>query len=162
MTIYDIDVILQSYSWKDKDSEVEAFVTDVIKQTFNCLERPISHMEISVVLADNAFLQELNFEYRGKDAPTNVLSFPATNIEDLDEPAAFLCLGDIVIAHETIKKEAVEQNKSFKDHFTHMLVHGCLHLLHYDHIDEKDAQEMESLEINILENMNIKNPYENW
>ena len=111
----------------------------------------ISEGEISIVLADNNFIQNLNHVYRGKDKPTNVLSFPQ------DEPGL---LGDVILAYETIEKEANEQEKSFEDHLTHLIVHGTLHLLGHDHEDDKEAKEMEALEIEILEKLGIKNPYE--
>ncbi len=159
MAIYDIDITLHSDDWKNKNRKIEEFVTNIIEQVLDSLIEGIPHLEVSVVLADNKFLRELNLKYRGKDAPTNVLSFPITDAETLIAPTPFLSLGDIIIAYETIKQEAAEQNKSFKDHLAHMLVHGCLHLLHYDHINEEEAQEMEELEIDILENMGITNPY---
>lgn len=125
-------------------------------------------IEISVTLTDDAGIQALNREYRGKDKPTNVLSFP--QIEDWSAEASamqernalpVLILGDIVVARETLLREVTEQNKSLKDHFTHMLVHSVLHLLGYDHEVEGEAEAMESLEIDILRGFGIKNPYQN-
>jgi probable rRNA maturation factor len=104
--------------------------------------------EISVVLADDAFVRELNRTYRGKDKPTNVLSFPS------DEH-----LGDIVLAFETVASEAAQQGKSFKAHAQHLLVHGTLHLLGYDHEQEAQAEEMEGLEVKILKKLGVANPY---
>lgn len=109
--------------------------------------------EVSIVLADNAFVQVLNKNYRGKDKPTNVLSFP----QDDDLMGS---LGDIIFAFETVKAEAAEQNKNFNNHLAHLAVHGTLHLLGYDHMDAAEAEEMEALEIKILSGMNIPNPYE--
>jgi len=160
MAIYDIDITLQSDAWKNKNRKIEAFVTDIVEKTYNRMIENIPHIEVSVVLADNKFTQDLNNKYREQDKPTNVLSFPITDEDILIAPSPFLSLGDIIIAYETIKAEAAEQNKGFNNHLTHMLVHGCLHLLHYDHIDDEDAQEMETLEIKILDSMGIKNPYE--
>jgi probable rRNA maturation factor len=111
--------------------------------------RKIKKGELTVVLADDAFLRELNKNYRGKDKPTNVLSFEGEGEY----------LGDIVLALETIKREAKEQNKRFKDHTTHLLVHGVLHLLGHDHHRKKDAGAMEELEIKILKKLGISNPY---
>ncbi len=160
MAIYDIDITFNSYHWINKDRKIESFVKDVIEHTIDGLITSIPHIEVSVVLADDEFLQGLNMKYCNKDAPTNILSFPIAEPEILIAPAPFLSLGDIVMSYETVKKEAAEQNKSFRDHVAHMLVHGCLHLLHYDHIDDEEATEMESLEIDILETMGITNPYE--
>ncbi|MEM7679417.1 MAG: rRNA maturation RNase YbeY [Pseudomonadota bacterium] len=108
--------------------------------------------EISCVLADNDFVQELNKNYRGKDKPTNVLSFP-------QDDKTFMNLGDVIFARETIEKEAVTQNKKFNDHLAHLTVHGTLHLLGYDHEDDDQAEEMEGLEIEILNALNVENPY---
>lgn len=104
--------------------------------------------EISVVLADDAFVRELNRTYRGKDKPTNVLSFPSGEH-----------LGDIVLALETVAREAEQQGKSFKAHAQHLLVHGTLHLLGHDHEQESEAEVMEQLEVKILKKLGVANPY---
>ena len=106
-------------------------------------------VEMAVVLADDAFIRELNRTYRGKDRPTNVLSFHGDDAY----------LGDIVLALETIEREALEQKKSFKNHAVHLLVHGTLHLLGHDHEEEKAAQKMEKMEIKILKKLGVSNPY---
>lgn len=105
--------------------------------------------EMAVVLADDAFVRDLNKTFRGKDKPTNVLSFPG------EEEA----LGDIVLALETIAREADKQGKTFRDHATHLLVHGMLHLLGFDHARAKDAAAMEKREIKILKTLGVANPY---
>ena len=116
--------------------------------------------EIAVVLADDDFVQNLNKQYRGKDKPTNVLSFPDDSFSLSPKPqATSLNLGDIILAFETIEKEATEQQKTFRNHSKHLLVHGFLHLLGYDHIKDKDAEIMEKLEIKILKKLGISNPY---
>ena len=97
-------------------------------------------------------IQNLNHQFRGKDKPTNVLAFPSDDEEDY--------IGDIIIALETIQREAQEQDKSFADHFTHLVIHGCLHLLGYDHEQKNEAEEMENKEIELLKKLNIANPYE--
>jgi probable rRNA maturation factor len=111
--------------------------------------------ELSVVLTDDAEQQELNRQWRGIDKPTNVLSFP--QIEPF-APVAGL-LGDIILARETLEREAAELGTSFTDHFTHLLVHGFLHLLGYDHVEEADALAMEALETQILQSLGIADPY---
>lgn len=121
-------------------------------------------IEISFLFSCNAQIQILNKEYRAKNRPTNVLSFPQAELstESLKEALLFeesLILGDIAFAEETIRDEANEQNKAFSDHLTHLIVHGVLHLMGYDHIEEDEANQMEALEIEILEKLNIKNPY---
>jgi len=104
---------------------------------------------MAVVLADDAFIRELNRDYRGQDKPTNVLSFPGEDAY----------LGDLILAYETVEREAREQGKSAKHHAIHLLVHGTLHLLGYDHMVAKDAARMEALEIKILKKQEIDNPY---
>jgi probable rRNA maturation factor len=99
--------------------------------------------------------QKLNKTFRDKDYPTNVLSFPA----DIQLPEGPTILGDIAICLPVVKREADEQSKRFDQHFAHMVVHGCLHLMGYDHEDEDDADQMEAKEIGILENLGYPNPY---
>ena len=157
MPEFDIDIDVSDEKWHDLIEGIENHTHDVIKHVLSDLVSNAEHLEISIVLSDDDFIQNLNKNYRNKDKPTNVLSFPQTEEDEMDMPA--LMLGDIIITSGVIKKEAKEQNKSIKDHYTHMLVHGCLHLLHYDHITDEQAEEMESLEIKLLNNLGIKNPY---
>ena len=112
-----------------------------------------SELVIRVVDANES--QKLNKTFRGKDYPTNVLSFPA----DIQLPEGPTILGDIAICLPVVKREADEQSKRFDQHFAHMVVHGCLHLMGYDHEDEDDADQMEAKEIGILENFGYPNPY---
>lgn len=111
--------------------------------------------EISVLLTDDAEQRELNRQYREKDASTNVLSFP--QIEPFGPVVGIL--GDITLARETLIREAEEQGTPLEDHFTHLVVHGFLHILGYDHLDEDEATEMESLETRILAGLGIADPY---
>ena len=114
-------------------------------------------IQLSIVLADDDFIQDLNNRFRGKDKPTNVLSFP--NAMDVDEDGVIM-LGDVILSWHTLAKESAEQNKNLQDHFSHLLVHGFLHLLGFDHENDAEAKEMESLEIEILQQFDIANPYE--
>ena len=111
--------------------------------------------ELSIVLTDDAEQQGLNRDWRGIDKPTNVLSFP--QIEPFGPVTGIL--GDIVLARETLEREAVELGKPFTDHYTHLVVHGFLHILGYDHIDEAEALVMEGLETQILATLGIPDPY---
>ena len=105
---------------------------------------------LTVVLADDAFIRRLNRDFRGHDKPTNVLSFPSGEKN---------YLGDIILSLGTVRREAKRQGKSARDHATHLLVHGTLHLLGFDHEQEREAARMERLEIKILEKLGIGNPY---
>lgn len=111
--------------------------------------------EITVRIVDEAESQALNLQYRGKDKPTNVLSFPFQAPPGVELPL----LGDLVICRQVVETEAAEQGKAVFDHWAHMVVHGSLHLLGYDHIDEQEAEEMEALEIAVLTKLGIANPY---
>ncbi len=156
----DIDIDIQTPQWNIDFEGIESLTEDTIKQTLSMMLDGQKSLEISVVLTDDEFIQNLNKTYREKDKPTNVLSFPMSEPEDFTSDIPFLALGDIIVSFETIKKEATEQNKPIKHHYMHMLVHSCLHLLHYDHENDEDANIMESEEIRILEHFKIKNPYE--
>ena len=123
------------------------------------LKIPVKQAEVSVLLTDDQAVHALNKEYRGMDKPTNVLSFAA--LDDESEPIVDpMLLGDIVVAFETTEREAGEQECSLADHLFHLIVHGTLHLIGYDHIEDADAVEMEALEIRILAENGLKNPYE--
>jgi len=111
--------------------------------------------EIVIRLVDDQESAELNQHYRHKQGPTNILSFPFEAPDGFDTDL----LGDLVICAPLIGLEAQQQNKQLFDHWAHITIHGVLHLLGYDHIDDVDAEEMEALEIKILSRLNINNPY---
>ena len=111
--------------------------------------------ELSIRLVDEAESQTLNRDYRGKDKPTNVLSFPADLPPELELPL----LGDLVVCRQVVEREAEEQHKAPHDHWAHMIIHGTLHLLGFDHIDDGEAEVMEALEIALLGQLGIDNPY---
>lgn len=146
--------------WKKILTKSRAGFTRALEQTFNSLVLPKRDFAVAVTLMNDAEIQELNAQFRHKDKPTNVLSFPM-----MDDFANFpkfpgpLELGDIVLAYETIEREAAMEDKTFHDHVSHLLVHGLLHLFGYDHMTKKDEAEMEGLEIVILEEIGIANPY---
>ena len=131
-------------------SEVEAWANAVLSH------EGISDLEVTVRFTDEDESQSLNSEYRGKDRPTNVLSFPFEAPPGIE----INLLGDLVICAPVISREAKEQGKQVRDHYAHMTVHGVLHLLGYDHMEDAEAQEMESKEIAILAQLGIENPYE--
>ncbi|MGB0466111.1 MAG: rRNA maturation RNase YbeY [Pontibacterium sp.] len=111
--------------------------------------------ELCIRLVDVEESQALNLQYRGKDKPTNVLSFPFEVPEDIP----LNLLGDLVICAEVVKQEALDQQKPLEHHWAHMVIHGTLHLLGYDHINDDDAEEMEQLERDLLAQLHISDPY---
>jgi len=111
--------------------------------------------EVTIRIVDSEESHQLNLDYRGKDKPTNVLSFPfeAPPGMELD------LLGDLVICRQVVEQEATEQNKPLHAHWAHMVVHGSLHLLGYDHIEDDEAEEMESLETELMQKLGFEDPY---
>jgi probable rRNA maturation factor len=130
------------------DAEFETWISAA-------LAGELEQAEVSLRIVDSAEITELNHQYRDKNYATNVLSFPA----DLPEELGLFLLGDIVICAEVVAREALEQHKTRDAHWAHMVVHGTLHLLGYDHIDDDEAEVMEGREIEILNRLNFPNPY---
>jgi probable rRNA maturation factor len=149
-----IDISAESEGWTNVP-DLEACVRRAAEAAMLDNEAPPS--EISVVLSDDEHIRELNKHHRGMDKPTNVLSFPAARMKT---PAgAPRILGDIVLAFETVAREAKEESKSIQNHLSHLVVHGVLHLLGYDHEDEDEAEMMEARERQILAKLGIPDPY---
>lgn len=116
--------------------------------------------ELSIVLADDALMRTLNRQWRGQDAPTNVLAFAAREGKTPDPLSPLpVLLGDVVLAYETVTAEAAAQGKPLADHLRHLVVHGVLHLLGYDHLRDEDATRMEALETRILAGLGVPDPY---
>jgi probable rRNA maturation factor len=135
----------------------------VAESAFPQLATSERRVEISVLLTGDEKVRELNAEYRGKDKPTNVLSFPMASVDDLQQTTVAwpeLLLGDIILAHGVCLAEAADKGVSVEQHATHLIVHGTLHLLGYDHHDDTEAADMESREVRALERLGIANPYE--
>jgi len=120
-------------------------------------------VEVSIKLSDDAEVQKLNAAFRGKDKPTNVLSFPMVQADLIEAMAntddGEILLGDIILAQETCAREADERGISLADHATHLIVHGTLHLIGHDHENEVEAETMEALEIAALETLGLPDPY---
>jgi len=116
----------------------------------------LDEAQLTIRVTDEAEIRELNATYRGKDKPTNVLSFPFEAPPGVDLPL----LGDIIICAQVVAEEAAEQEKPLEAHWAHMVIHGTLHLLGYDHLEEDEAEEMEGLEIRLLADLGYANPYE--
>ncbi|AZG74441.1 rRNA maturation RNase YbeY [Shewanella livingstonensis] len=129
-------------------TQFETWVRTAIGQTM-----PI--VELTIRIVEVVESQQLNLTYRGKDKPTNVLSFPFEAPPEVELPL----LGDLVICAQVVEQEAIEQNKPLNAHWAHMVIHGCLHLLGYDHIIDQEADEMESLETQLVEGLGFTNPY---
>lgn len=157
----DVAFTLLDPEWKDILDQHEDFFTAALQRAFVAVEFPAKAFSVSCVLGDDASVQELNRDYRGKDMPTNVLSFPMfDDFADFPEIEDVLELGDIIVARETLLREAEEQGKDFRDHCAHLLVHGFLHLCGYDHMTADEQQEMEALEKDVLAQSGIANPYD--
>ena len=167
----DVSVMLNAGDWSsmpDYQEHIDVALSQVITETLEGkVFKNFSHLELSIVLADDEKLQELNGEYRKKDKATNILSFPSLDEEELDLyfvqgadiPKMPFTLGDIIISLETLRLEALQSGKKIENHFIHLIIHGLLHLLGYDHIQDEEAKFMESCEIRLLNNLNIKDPY---
>ncbi|MCO4316903.1 rRNA maturation RNase YbeY [Phyllobacterium sp. 21LDTY02-6] len=153
----DIDILIESDGWYEA-AQLEALARRAVAAVWDELDagrQPES--ELSLVFTDDAQIRELNSDWREKDKATNVLSFPAFPVKRGQKPGPML--GDIVIARETVEREALTEHKPFDHHLTHLIVHGLLHLLGYDHLETEEAEEMEQLERNVLARLAIPDPY---
>jgi probable rRNA maturation factor len=150
----EIDINVAAGAW-ESFAGLEALTRDSVDAALaESGARLVEACEVSVTFCDDAEIRTLNAQWRGKDAPTNVLSFPT--------PGPLLArplLGDIVIAHETVAREAAEQDKTLRDHTAHMVIHGFLHLIGYDHETAAEAEAMESLERRIASRLGLRDPY---
>jgi probable rRNA maturation factor len=154
--VIELDIIIEGGEWP-RLSDPEGLTRRAVQAAFAVAsDAPPEPVEISLLLADDAHVRELNRAWRGKDKPTNVLSFPAPEHPGQPGPRH---LGDIALAYETLVREAEDESKTVSDHFTHLVVHGVLHLLGYDHEFEAQAEIMEALEIKALAELGISNPY---
>lgn len=151
-----IDVAVEAGGWAG-EAELEAIARASVDAASARLGLGEAESELSILFTDDAAMRKLNAEWRGKDKPTNVLSFPAFDLEPGDDPGPML--GDIVVAHETVAEESRLEGKAFDDHLRHLIVHGFLHLLGYDHENDDEADEMEAAERAILADMGVSDPY---
>lgn len=148
------ETALESALWTD-----EKAVRRIVRQVTSALDGQLpkdTKGHIAFVFSDDSMVQVLNREWRGKDKPTNVLSFP--DGDEMEE--GLIHLGDVIVAHETLAREAAKLGISFDHHLTHLLLHGSLHLLGHDHMTDEEAKIMETLETKLLADMGIKDPYQ--
>ncbi len=171
MSIIEYSLIIDDENWEQElkshqeiadtifNTTMEHLVTEFdlelfeFEKNFNC----------NLILTNDDQVQELNNQFRGQDKPTNVLSFAnidSQDFEDILNDEDDVSLGEIFVALETLQKEATEKSISLEHHFAHLFIHGILHLLGFDHQIDEDAEEMEQIEVEILQKLNIINPYE--
>ena len=157
----EIEVSVSSDGWSKDLTEVETLVRDAANAALiRCAPKLADRDgEVAITLSGDDELRALNRQHRGQDKATNVLSFPMLDGDGPQVGEVDLLLGDIVIAHGVTAREAVEGNKKISDHLSHLVVHGVLHLLGYDHEENEDAEKMETLEVEILRTLNIADPY---
>lgn len=146
--ILDLQIASESSEGLPAESDFQQWLEAVLPQFQE-------ESEVTIRIVDEAESNELNMTYRGKDKPTNVLSFPFEAPPGMELPL----LGDLVICRQVVEQEAREQNKVLNAHWAHMVVHGSLHLLGYDHIIEEEAEEMEAIEIDIMQSLGHPDPY---
>lgn len=159
-----IDIAVQDPVWEQLGN-IETIINEACQKALQSAIMPKvafgKSLELSIALANDDLVHVLNREYRDKDKPTNVLTFASMDADDFEEQAMIepLNIGDIILAYQTIEQECQEQGKFLMDHIRHLVVHGTLHLLGYDHQDDDEATDMETLEIRILEQLGVQNPY---
>ena len=153
-----VSIEVEDEAWSSEPG-LEDLTHAAVQAALACAAVEDPDCAVAVLFTDDAAIAEINAEWRGKDKPTNVLSFPTP--EDMPVPEGEARpLGDIVLAHGVIAREAAEQGKTLRDHTCHLIVHGTLHLLGYDHETDDEAEEMEALETRILKGLGISDPYE--
>ena len=153
-----VEVTVPCRLWREDCADVETLAATAAQLALVLCAAPAASV-VDVTLTDDDSQQALNRAWRGKDAPTNVLAFQAADPAVPTPPGAPLLLGDVVLAYGTVQREAAEQQKLLADHLRHLVVHGVLHLLGYDHVEAGDAAAMEAREIAILAELGVPNPY---
>jgi len=153
-----VEVTIPCSGWRADCAGAERFAEAAAQLALERSDAPPAAL-VAITLADDETQRALNRRWRGKDAPTNVLAFPAADPAVRIPDGAPLLLGDVVLAFETVRREAAEQRKPLADHLRHLVVHGVLHLLGYDHDRDGDAEAMEAREIAILAELGVSNPY---
>jgi probable rRNA maturation factor len=171
--ILTLNIIKSDRHWRSEEAASKKRIKVTAQEALKLFPElaSIKEIEVSILLTDNQQMQDLNHQFRSKNKPTNVLSFPDTDIPyvrytkekdyllEIDPRGDYINLGDIAFGYEIIKEEAQKQDKKFDDHFAHLLIHGLLHLLGFDHEEALEAEIMENLEIKALSNLSIASPY---
>ncbi|MEQ8194482.1 MAG: rRNA maturation RNase YbeY [Rhodospirillales bacterium] len=166
----EVDITVACSGWEHALPDLHGTCRAAVLAALAAVQTNTARAEISLVLADDAFVRDLNRRYRDIDRPTNVLAFCGDEADaDADDDAGDdagagrtgppRLLGDVIVAHETARAEAQAENKSLAAHLCHLIVHGVLHLLGHDHQNDEEAETMEALEVEALAAMGIDNPY---
>ena len=151
-----LETVRDSERWNvlpDAEASIEEAVAAVFSEA-GLLARPGA--ELAITLSNDLNVRKLNAKWRGRNAATNVLTFPAFGPDEIPDAPM---LGDVILAFETVAREADEQGKPLVDHLQHLVVHGVLHLFGYDHLDDDEAEEMEAIEIRALARLGVADPY---
>lgn len=155
-----IEVAIGNGAWRTIVTDLEAIVHDAANAALGTSPVPLdSEVEVGIRLTDDGEQRVLNRDFRGQDKPTNVLSFPGDDPAMPREPGQPLLLGDIALALETTVREADELGRTVEAHLAHLIVHGVLHLLGHDHLDDAEAAAMEALETRVLAGLGYADPY---
>jgi probable rRNA maturation factor len=155
--ILDADIVIEDDRWGADAHLVDAAQAAVAALVAHAPRGLVGASTATILLSDDAHITRLNTNFRGKLTPTNVLSFPAG--PDATAPGEPVYLGDVIIAHETVVREASEQHISLAHHLQHLTIHGLLHLLGFDHETDADATVMEALETRVLASLGVADPY---
>lgn len=164
-------ISVEDPSWQNHALDLEQIIAHAAEIVLPLADVPALFKQrladINIILTDNDAVQTLNADYREKDKPTNILTFPQIDCCDQDDldmqanmPAEMpLIFGDLYLAYDVVKSECAEQEKTFEAHLSHLIIHGILHLLGYDHIETDEAEEMEAIEIKAMVKLGFENPY---
>jgi probable rRNA maturation factor len=169
MITLDIHIDYAAKGWKNLFPRMNKKIEQAAASAFHAAKKPTAfkgrNFEVSIILTDNRSIQKLNNDYRGKNKPTNVLSFPQLSFPKVAAAdlkifgSRAIPLGDVVLALGVIKKEARAEKKTIEAHVIHLVIHGILHLLGYDHMTKKEAITMEKIECDILQEFGYTHPY---
>lgn len=162
-----LDILIEADAWDE--ATLTPLAGRAVMETLIHMNLTPADCEVTLLACDDARIASLNAEFRDKPAPTNVLSWPSQALAPISQGQAppppeqgfdgMIELGDIALSHDTCTREAAESDTSFEDHLTHLIVHATLHLLGYDHVTDSDAALMEGIEVEILGNLDIDDPY---